>query len=214
MMSKHPPKGKKPRADEEAASRSRLSPPPPSGLPIMPRPFEVADIRDDGGTVVRIEATPAERAALAEAYNLPDVASLTARFSVVRRGKIVSVTGDVKARISQVCVVTVETFESDVDESVELTYAPEAQVAEAWERIAKAEASGTNAPVEDPPDVIVDGRIDLGLLTAETLSLSLDPYPKKPGVEFEAPQEDEPSPEESPFALLAKLKKGIEPGGA
>jgi uncharacterized metal-binding protein YceD (DUF177 family) len=214
MMSKHPPKGKKPRVDEEAASRSRLTPPPPSGLPIMPRPFEVADIRDDGGTVVQIEATPAEREALAQAYDLPEVAALTARFSIVRHGKTISVTGDVKARISQVCVVTVEPFESDVDERVEMIYAPEAQVTEAWERIAKAEASGTNAPVEDPPDVIVDGRIDLGLLTAEALSLSLDPYPKKPGVEFDAPEEPEVDPEESPFALLAKLKKDTGPAGA
>ncbi|MDB5644085.1 MAG: hypothetical protein JWN07_3402 [Hyphomicrobiales bacterium] len=212
-MSKQPNKGKKPRADEKEAA-TRLPPPPPSGLPVMPRPFEVNDIRDDGGTFVNVEATPAERAALAQAYDLQDVASLTARFNLVRRGKTVAVTGDVKARITQVCVVTVEAFESDVDEPVDLTYAPEAQVAEAWERIAKAEASGTNAPVEDPPDVIVDGRIDLGLLTAETLSLSLDPYPKKPGVEFEAPEATEDDVDESPFAMLAKLKKDIGPGGA
>src|SRR3954452_19305713 len=144
MMSKHPHKGKKPRAEEETVARARLTPPPPSGLPIMPRPFDVADIRDDDGTIVNIEATQAERAALAEAYNLPDVAALTARLNVTRRGKIVSVTGHVLARISQVCVVTVEPFESEVDEPVDMTYAPEAQVAEAWERIAKAEAAGTN----------------------------------------------------------------------
>ena len=213
-MSKHPSKGKKPRFDEKETAVSRLPPPPPSGLPVMPRPFEVNDFRDDGGTFVNVEATPDERAALAQAYDLQEVATLTARFNLVRRGKTIDVTGRVKARITQVCVVTVEPFESHVDEEVDLTYASEAQVAEAWERIAKAEASGTNAPVEDPPDVIAEGRIDLGLLTAETLSLSLDPYPKKPGVAFEAPEEPAADPEESPFALLARLKKDGGPGVA
>jgi uncharacterized metal-binding protein YceD (DUF177 family) len=212
-MSKTPGRGRK-REDETEASRARLTPPPPSGLPVMPRPFEVADIRDDGGTVVNVEATAAERAALAQAYDLPGIAALTGRFNLVRRGKNVTITGDVKAHITQICVVTVEPFDSEVDEPVEMTYAPEAQVAEAWERIAKAEASGGGAPVEDPPDVIVDGRIDLGALTAETLSLSLDPYPKKPGVAFEPPEALAADPDESPFALLAKLKKKIGPGGA
>jgi hypothetical protein len=85
-MTKQPSRGRKPREDEKEASRSRLTPPPPSGLPVMPRPFEVADIRDDGGTVVTVEATAAERMSLAEAYNLPDIAALGARFNVVRRG--------------------------------------------------------------------------------------------------------------------------------
>jgi hypothetical protein len=213
-MSKHPSKGKKPRFDDKETAVSRLPPPPPSGLPVMPRPFEVNDIRDDGGTFVTVEATVEERAALARAYDLHDVETLTARFNLVRRGKTIGVTGRVKAHITQVCVVTVEPFPSDVDETVDLTYAPEAQVAEAWERIAKAEASGTNAPVEDPPDMISDGRIDLGLLTAETLSLSLDPYPKKPGVAFEAPEEPVADPDESPFSLLARLKTEGGPGTA
>ena len=68
--------------------------------------------------------------------------------------------------------------------------------------------------MEDPPDVIVEGRIDLGLLTAEALSLSLDPYPKKAGVAFEAPDEPAADPEESPFAVLARLKTDGGPGVA
>ena len=32
---------------------------------------------------------------------------------------------------------------------------------------------------------LLTGRVDLGALTAEFLSLGLDPYPEKPGVEFE-----------------------------
>ncbi len=42
----------------------------------------------------------------------------------------------------------------------------------------------------DPPDPIVNGRIDLGQLAAEFLALGLDPYPRKPGVEFAPVVED------------------------
>jgi uncharacterized metal-binding protein YceD (DUF177 family) len=213
-MAKQPPRGRKPRDDEREISRGREIPPPPAGLPVLPRPFDIDDIRDDGRTFVNVEATATERATLAKAYDLPDIASLTARYNVVKRGKIVTVRGDLKARITQICVVTTDPFESDLDEPVEMTYAPETLVADAWERIGKLEASGSNAPAEDPPDVIVDGKIDLGSLTAEALALSLDPYPKKPGVEFEPLPGPEASPDESPFAKLARLKKDIGPGGA
>ena len=36
--------------------------------------------------------------------------------------------------------------------------------------------------IEDAPDPIVDGKIDLGALAAEFMILGLDPYPRKPGV--------------------------------
>ena len=36
----------------------------------------------------------------------------------------------------------------------------------------------------EPPDEIVNGQIDLGAITAEFLVLGLDPYPRKPGVDF------------------------------
>ena len=53
----------------------------------------------------------------------------------------------------------------------------------------------------------MDGRIDLGALTAESLALALDPYPKKPGVEFEPPAVDGTSEGESPFAVLSRLRE-------
>ena len=55
---------------------------------------------------------------------------------------------------------------------------------------------------EDEPDPLIDGRIDLGELAAEFVALGLDPYPRKPGVEFEAPERTE-TKRTSPFASLA-----------
>jgi hypothetical protein len=56
----------------------------------------------------------------------------------------------------------------------------------------------------EPPDEIVNGQIDLGALTAEFLALGLDPYPRKPGVDFD--YRDPADEKDSPFAALNKLK--------
>ena len=52
---------------------------------------------------------------------------------------------------------------------------------------------------------LVGGVVDLGALATEFLILGLDPYPRKPGAVFEAPQEVKPDP--GPFAALAGLKE-------
>lgn len=68
----------------------------------------------------------------------------------------------------------------------------------------------------DPPEPILDGKIDLGAVVAEQLSLGLDPYPRRAGAEV--PQEFAPSAAEleaeaaadgkrKPFLGLDKLKK-------
>jgi hypothetical protein len=88
------------------------------------------------------------------------------------------------------------TFDSTINEEVDVSF---------------SEAAGI--PIEppsdihayDPPDEIVNGHVDLGALTAEFLALGLDPYPRKPGVDF-AFEGGGPA-KESPFAALAKLKE-------
>ena len=50
------------------------------------------------------------------------------------------------------------------------------------------------------------GVVDLGTLAVEFLILGLDPYPRKPGAVFQAPQETAAG--EGPFSALAALQKG------
>jgi hypothetical protein len=68
-----------------------------------------------------------------------------------------------------------------------------------------AAASATPPQGEDPPDPIVGGAVDLGVLTAEFLALGLDPHPRKPDADFRFEASDEPPP--SPFAALDKLRR-------
>ena len=55
----------------------------------------------------------------------------------------------------------------------------------------------------DPPDVLGGEEIDLAAYLVEHLALEIDPFPRKPDVEFDYEPEVR---EESPFAVLKTLK--------
>jgi uncharacterized metal-binding protein YceD (DUF177 family) len=157
------------------------------------------------GRIETIEASPDERAALAALNRLPAIAGLTATFAIRRGGHgSVRVAGDVHAEVTQVCVVSLEPFTATVDEPVDVRFAPVAE-AEAARRGEGDAEELVEVDGEDPPDPIVDGKIDLGALAAEYFALGLDPYPRKPGVAFTPPEPQDGA--DSPFAALAELKK-------
>jgi uncharacterized metal-binding protein YceD (DUF177 family) len=136
---------------------------------------------------------------------LPAIASLAATFAVRRSGRSgARVTGEVHAEITQVCVVSLESFAATVDEPVDVRFAP-AEAAETARRVREDDAEMVEVGGEDPPDPMVDGRIDLGALAAEFFALGLDPYPRKPGVAFDPPEPQ--GGQDSPFAALAEPKK-------
>jgi len=149
------------------------------------------------GETVTIEASPAERQALAALNGLPAIASLTATLRVEPAGSGgARVTGAVHGELTQTCVVSLEPFEATVDEDIDVRFAPvDEEAAGAAREITLSLAD------EDDPDPVIDGRIDLGALVAEFFALGLDPYPRKPGVEFVAPPDE--APPASPFAALA-----------
>jgi uncharacterized metal-binding protein YceD (DUF177 family) len=173
--------------------------------PPFSRPFGVDALPAEGLTRT-IEAGPDERSALAALNRLPAIASLTATFAVRRSGRgSVRVAGDVHAEVTQVCVVSLEPFAATVDEPVDVRFAPAVE-AEAARRGGEGDAEEmVEVDGEDPPDPIVDGKIDLGALAAEYFALGLDPYPRKPGVAFTPPEPQDGA--DSPFAALGKLKK-------
>ena len=58
---------------------------------------------------------------------------------------------------------------------------------------------------EEGPEEITSLHLDLAVPALEEFALSLDPYPRRPGVEF-SPKKGESDPPESPFAVLKGLK--------
>jgi uncharacterized metal-binding protein YceD (DUF177 family) len=170
--------------------------------PPFSRPIKVDALRAAGLTQT-IAANEGERAALAKLSGLPAIASLTATFAIERnRRGGVRVTGDVRAELTQVCVVSLEPFAATLDEPVDVRFAPIADAAP--RRDGEAAEETVDFGGEDPPDPIIDGKIDLGALAAEFFALGLDPYPRKPGVAVDLPAAE--VDDDSPFAELGKLK--------
>jgi uncharacterized metal-binding protein YceD (DUF177 family) len=174
------------------------------------RQIDVAQA-EDKALRVTITATEDECAALAQQDGLPAIAHLSAKFEVTSAGRgRFEVKGEVRARVTQICVVSLDPFESDVAQLVDVVFASPRDVEQAEAAYAKRHEEDLDAEdIPEPPDPIFNGQIDLGTLASEQLALALDPYPRKEGVEFVADlvQLDDIA-DVSPFAALAKLKKG------
>ena len=176
--------------------------------PEFSRPLPVEDI--GGGVEMQIAAEPAELRALARRMKLPDVLMLQADLAIRPQGAgSYLVRGHMRARVAQECVRTLEVFEADVLADVERLFVPaDSPAARALEE-GPVVALDEEAP--DAPDIIRGDAIDLGELMAETLALSLDPWPRKPGTDFidmeaGAPEEEAPEKAHNPFAALKGLR--------
>jgi Large ribosomal RNA subunit accumulation protein YceD len=135
---------------------------------------------------------------------LREVLALRASFDVTpKRDGRFQVVGHVKARIGQTCVVTLDPIESDIDEAIDLIFAPPEQIP-ALSDLVDAAAEG-DVEIPDPPEPIMGGVIDLGRLATDALLLGVDPYPRKPGAVFDL-QVTADDPEDHPFAALKALK--------
>ena len=160
-------------------------------------------IRD--GDRVDLIADDDERRAIAERLGLATLHRLEAHASLARDGEKIRAVGRVAASLEQCCVVTGEPVAAHVDEAFEIAFVPEPR-------------TGAEEEVELRPEdcdvVFHDGSaIDLGTAIADTLALSLDPYPRSASAETALREAGVLSEDEAgPFAILARLRKDL--GGA
>ena len=173
-------------------------------------PVTVAQI-PDAGLHRDIEAGAAAREAIAEVAGLREILSARAALDVTpKSGGRVHVAGHVRARIGQTCVVTLDPIENDIDEPIDLTFAPPEQIPQLSDLVEAAAES--DAEIPDPPEPIENGVIDLGRLATDALFLAIDPYPRKPDAVFEPPVVPD-DPEDHPFATLKALQVDAKPPG-
>jgi len=159
-----------------------------------------------------IKATAAEREAIAEVGDLREVLSAEASLDITpKSGGRFHVSGRVRARVGQTCVVTLDPIENDIDEEIDLIFAPPEQIPQLSDLVDEAIESDVEIP--DPPEPIENGIIDLGRLATDALFLAIDPYPRKSDAVFEPPVEPE-DPEAHPFAALKALKVEAKPPAA
>lgn len=160
------------------------------------------------GMPIAFEATAAEREGVADRLGILSVDALKAEL-LVRRWKRdgIAVEGRITGALDQACVVTLDPVREEVDERVDLIFVPETS------KLARIQPEGDGELHLDPegadiPETFRGDTIDLGPFIEELVGLSLDPYPRAPGVEFSELDTD-PDPaggKVSPFAALGRLK--------
>jgi uncharacterized metal-binding protein YceD (DUF177 family) len=155
-------------------------------------------VRD--GERLELVADETERGAIAKRLDLAALDRLEAHVCLERTGDVVRATGRLLASLDQSCVITGEPVAAHVDEPFAVLFVPEP-------------VAGPDEEVElgqgDLDVVFHDGAaIDLGGALADTLALSLDPYPRSAGADAALKEAGVLSEEQaSPFAVLAKLRK-------
>jgi hypothetical protein len=113
----------------------------------------------------------------------------------------VEISGAITAEVTRICGVSLDAFDETIEEPLSIRIVP---------------AGSPNAPqvqgkelaidpqADDPPDELTGDSVDIGAYVVEHLALALSPFPRKPGVVFEAP--DAPT-RPSAFAELARLRE-------
>lgn len=155
------------------------------------------------GTGRKLSASEEQRRAIAQELDLASLDSLEAEVEVLPWGKDYEVRGSFTASAVQTCGVTLEPLPVEISGRFSVKASEDPPVEESG----PDQEVGLDSP--DPPDLIENGVIDLAGYVIEHLALELDPFPRKPGVEFEPPKGDA---EPSPFAVLASLRKGMGDG--
>lgn len=146
--------------------------------------------------------------ALAHRFGLLDLTSFKADIHVrpLASAPIYRVIGTITAACSQACVVTLKPVEQTIEEEFELEFAPGVNLPDELE---------LSLEDEDPCEAIIDGKIDLGELAAQQLSLAIDPYPRAGDADLEQLRDEAAKSgrdfevnagKASPFAALSKLK--------
>ncbi|MFL6732856.1 MAG: YceD family protein [Sphingomicrobium sp.] len=156
-------------------------------------------IRD--GERLDLVADDGERSAVAKRLGLQSLGRFEAHVTLERTGDVIRAEGRLVAALDQSCVVTGDPIAAHVDEPFAILFTPEPASGGPEEEIELGE--------RDCDVVFHDGAvIDLGGAIADTLALSLDPYPRSAGADAALKEAGIMTQEQaSPFAVLAKLKR-------
>jgi uncharacterized metal-binding protein YceD (DUF177 family) len=156
--------------------------------------------------VVReVEATPAEREALARRLDLIALHALKANLRVRQRSEhVVEVQGAFEADLEQACVVTLEPVPAHLEGKFQQIYSADAE-----EPSGEVVVDLDEDEEDDLPEPLPEDAIDLGEAVVQQLAVALDPYPRKPGAEIPAEYSGvaDPGGQDRPFASLARLRR-------
>lgn len=138
---------------------------------------------------------------LAEILQVPFVNNFSAdiKLKFQKKRGILEVYGTVKANLGLISVISLEPFDKDYTADFKVIYDTNATYEDIY--------TDDDDIKDDVPDIVYDGKIDLGDIAIEQIALVMDDYPRKEGEIFEEIVEDNEPIKNNPFAELVKLKK-------
>ncbi len=162
-------------------------------------PIDVRTITERG-IPVHLVADERDCARLAERFDLPQVLSFRADLTARRAGLIV-LEGNFTARVVQTCVVSMESFETDVAGEFKVFFDPDMK--KTSDRIIDIDVG------DEDVEPVQNGIIDAAAVVAEQFGLNLDLFPKKTNQPFmyADPLSEEEEAQKHPFAALKGLLK-------
>jgi uncharacterized metal-binding protein YceD (DUF177 family) len=186
--------------------------------PEFSRIISVADL-SGAQTRFSFDASPRELAALSERLGVDalEMLKIHAEMQILSTGDVLA-NMSFSARLAQHCVVTLEPLKSDISYSFTTSYSDDADAD--WGH-GEEEFEDLDADIE-PPEPLVNGKIDIGEACVEQLALEIDPFPRVQGATFEdystgsigdaQGQNLSESARKNPFAVLSNLKTQKENG--
>ena len=179
------------------------------GLPLS-HSYNLARL-GNAGDEVHFAAGETERAALAKWAGVLSVEKLDVRVQIKKLAPDrFGLAFELAAEVTQACVVTLEPVQGRIQHSFsrELIFTGPSRHRPDQPKN-KGESEGfldVNLDEgEEVPEEITSLHLDLAVPVLEEFALSLDPYPRRPGVEF-TPKTEDSGPPDSPFAVLKTLK--------
>jgi len=171
----------------------------------------IVQLSELGGRPLEIDliANPQELAALKKRLIVEDIESFKAHVSLILlKNSDVNMTASFSAQVRQSCGVTLKPIVSEINYEFSITY----------RTIVEEEDEEEDEVFEDfenfvePPDPLIDEKIDVGEALVEQLALEIDPFPRVKGAVFEGyvagseVVEKAYLEKKNPFAVLSKLK--------
>ncbi len=165
---------------------------------------------------VRLTISPEEedKPHLERRLEIKELNSVVAKMTLKRLNRrVIKVSGTFAADITQECVVTLQPVKNHLEDSFETWYAdPEQAVSFARARHERdKEKRMDERPMldeKDDPEPIIDGKINLGEIVTQYLSLAIDPFPRSEEAKKMLEESNDPTPAKvNPFAALKALKE-------
>ncbi len=172
-----------------------------------------------------IKASSDELNALAKRFDLVNISLLEAEIklsaidSAADRDTDVLAEVKLRANLTQTCSVTTEPINDEIDVVFSQIFSTTTELpadsgGDSFENDDFSENNeffDSEASTEDVPEPIINGVVDMGEFISQELSLRIDPFPRKKGVEFEWVNKNNDDTEalNNPFAKLSALKNSL-----